>query len=61
MLRTKVGNQERNDDMELCLRALNQWRSIFSERIYMKRMYAEMRLNMERDGGLANYDWEMRR
>jgi hypothetical protein len=51
MLRTRVGNQERNDDMELCLQALNEWMSIYSERIYMKRMNAEKCLNMERDGG----------
>jgi hypothetical protein len=50
MLRTRVGNQKRNDDMELCLQALNEWRSIISERTYMKRMYEEMCLNMERDG-----------
>jgi len=49
MLRTRVGNQKRNNDVELCFQALNQSRSIFSERIYMKRMYAEMCLNMERD------------
>jgi len=43
--------------MGLCLRALNQWRFVYSERITTKVVYLEVCLNMERKG-VDKLRWE---